>query len=96
MIRIESDAEKFAASGVEDPRLSVFRMKTLEAQTTESLSRERLLALLTSYFSGFALLLASIRVVRPGLVCCDAAKAGNWFANGARCDTLCGSAHCAR
>ena len=44
----------------EDPRLSVFRMKTLEAQTKESLSRERLLALLTSYFGGFALLLASI------------------------------------
>jgi len=43
-----------------DPRLSMFRVKTLEMQTAESLSRERLLALLTTYFGGFALLLASI------------------------------------
>lgn len=43
-----------------DARLSVFRVKTLEVQTAESLSRERLLALLTAYFGGFALLLASI------------------------------------
>jgi predicted permease len=43
-----------------DPSLSVFRIKTLEMQTAESLSRERLLALLTSYFGGFALMLASI------------------------------------
>lgn len=43
-----------------DPSLSAFRVKTLEAQTAESLSRERLLALLTSYVGGFALVLACI------------------------------------
>jgi predicted permease len=46
-------------AGIE-PGLTVFRSKTLEVQTEESLSRERLLALLTSYFGGFALLLACI------------------------------------
>lgn len=43
-----------------DPSFSAFRIKTLEMETADSLSRERLLALLTSYFGGFALLLASI------------------------------------
>jgi ABC-type antimicrobial peptide transport system permease subunit len=38
----------------------MFRVKTLERQTEESFARERLLALLTSYFGGFALLLACI------------------------------------
>ena len=38
----------------------MFRVTTLEAQTEESLSRERLLALLASYFGGFAVLLACI------------------------------------
>jgi predicted lysophospholipase L1 biosynthesis ABC-type transport system permease subunit len=41
-----------------NPMLNLFRVKTLEVQTDESLSRERLLAALTSYFGGFALLLA--------------------------------------
>jgi predicted permease len=41
-----------------DPRLAIFRVNTLEAQTWESLSRERLLATLSSYFGGFAVLLA--------------------------------------
>jgi predicted permease len=45
-----------------DAGLPVFRMKTLEVQTRESLARERLLALLTSYFSAFALLLAGIGI----------------------------------
>ena len=43
-----------------DSGLEMFRVKTLEAQTRESLSRERLLALLTTYFGGFAVLLACI------------------------------------
>jgi predicted permease len=43
-----------------DPTLTVFREKTLEVQTIESLSRERLLATLSTYLAGFALLLACI------------------------------------
>jgi len=43
-----------------DPGLTVFRLKTLEAQTEESLSRERLLATVTSYVGAFAVLLACI------------------------------------
>lgn len=43
-----------------DPGMAVFGAKTLEVQTAESLSRERLLALLTSYGGSFALLLACI------------------------------------
>jgi predicted permease len=43
-----------------DPGLTMFRVKTLEAQTRDSLSRERLLALVTSYCGGFAVLLACI------------------------------------
>jgi ABC-type antimicrobial peptide transport system permease subunit len=35
-------------------------VKTLEQQTEDSFARERLLALLTSYFGGFAVLLACI------------------------------------
>ena len=48
-----------AVAGV-DPSLAVFRVKTLEAQTRESLARERLLALVSSYVGAFALLLACI------------------------------------
>lgn len=43
-----------------DRGLEMFRARTLEAQTEDSLSRERLLALLTTYFGGFAVLLACI------------------------------------
>jgi hypothetical protein len=43
-----------------DPGLTMFRVRTLEEQTLDSLSRERLLAMLTSYFGGFAVLLACI------------------------------------
>jgi predicted permease len=43
-----------------EPGLTMFRVKTLERQTEESFARERLLALLTSYFGGFAVLLACI------------------------------------
>ena len=43
-----------------DPALTMFRVRTLEDQTQDSFSRERLLAMLTTYFGGFALLLACI------------------------------------
>jgi ABC-type antimicrobial peptide transport system permease subunit len=43
-----------------DSGLTPVRVKTLETQTRESLSRERLLAILSSYIGGFALLLACI------------------------------------
>jgi predicted permease len=43
-----------------DPRLQMFRLRTLEEQTQDSLSRERLLAVLTSYLGGFAVILACI------------------------------------
>jgi putative ABC transport system permease protein len=55
-----------------DPQLVPFRLKTLEAQTQESLVRERLLALLASSFSGFALLLACIGLY--GLMACIVAR----------------------
>ncbi|MGH9371487.1 MAG: FtsX-like permease family protein [Vicinamibacterales bacterium] len=45
-----------------DPALTTFNVRTLEAQTADSLSRERLLAMLTSYFGGFAVLLALHRL----------------------------------
>jgi predicted permease len=43
-----------------DPGLSVFKLNTLQVQTQESLSRERLLAMITGYVGGFALLLTCI------------------------------------
>ena len=43
-----------------DAGLSIFRLKTLQLQTEESLSRERLLAVITAYVGGFALLLTCI------------------------------------
>jgi predicted permease len=43
-----------------DPNLTPFRIKTLEMQTGESLSREQVLAVLTTYSGGFATLLACI------------------------------------
>ena len=43
-----------------DPGLTPFRVTTLERQTEDSFARERLLALLTSYFGGFAVWLACI------------------------------------
>jgi predicted permease len=49
-----------ASLAVTDPALTPFRIKTLEAQTEESLSREEVLAMLTSYCGGFAVLLACI------------------------------------
>jgi hypothetical protein len=43
-----------------DSGLTVFQATTLEARTRDSLARERLLALLSTYVGGFALLLACI------------------------------------
>jgi putative ABC transport system permease protein len=42
--------------------LALFNVKTLDAQTAESLTRERLLTTLSTYFGGFALLLTCIGV----------------------------------
>jgi predicted permease len=49
-----------AAVSRANPGLTMFQMKTLEAQTRDSLSRERLLAMLSTYVGGFALVLACI------------------------------------
>ena len=43
-----------------DPGLTMFGVRTLEDQTQNSFARERLLALLTTYFGAFAVLLACI------------------------------------
>jgi putative ABC transport system permease protein len=51
-------ARAVVASVAED--LTLFQTTTLETRTRESLSRERLLALLSAYAGGFALLLACI------------------------------------
>jgi ABC-type antimicrobial peptide transport system permease subunit len=49
-----------ASLAATDPAMTPFRIKTLEAQTEESLSREEVLAMLTTYCGGFAVLLACI------------------------------------
>jgi predicted permease len=43
-----------------DPQLPVFNVKTFAEQISESVSRERLVALLSSFFGFFALLLAAL------------------------------------
>ena len=43
-----------------DPNLPVFNVKTFAEQINESVSRERLVAMLSSFFGLFALLLASL------------------------------------
>jgi predicted permease len=43
-----------------EPALTMFRVRTLEQQTEDSFSRERLLAMLSSYFGAFAVLLACV------------------------------------
>jgi predicted permease len=48
------------AVGRVDPGLMLFAVTTLERQTGDSFARERLLAILTSYFGGFAALLSCI------------------------------------
>jgi len=73
-----------------DSGLTMFRVRTLEAQTQDSLSRERLLAMLTSYVGGFALLLACIGLY--GLMTCRVtqrtAEIGLRMAMGARPATV--------
>jgi predicted permease len=51
-----------AAVARTDQALSLFKVRTLEAQTDDSFARERLLALLTTYIGGFAVLLACIGI----------------------------------
>jgi predicted permease len=60
----EAEAMQSARAAVEriDPTLVPFEVRTLETETLESLSRERLLAIVTTYGAGFALLLACIGV----------------------------------
>jgi predicted permease len=55
IVRLAGDAVSRTDAG-----LTVFKLKTLQVQTEESLSRERLLAMITSYVGGFALLLTCI------------------------------------
>ncbi len=49
-----------AAVTAVDPSLTIFRLNTLEGYTRDLLSQERLLAMLSTYVGGFALLLACI------------------------------------
>jgi predicted permease len=49
-----------ASLAATEPALTPFRIKTLETQTEETLSREEMLAMLTTYCGGFAVLLACI------------------------------------
>jgi predicted permease len=49
-----------AAVTAVEPSLTIFRLNTLEGYTRDLLSQERLLAMLSSYVGGFALLLACI------------------------------------
>ena len=51
-----------------DPALLIFKARTLETETQLSFARERLLALLTTYFGAFALLLAGVGLY--GLMTC--------------------------
>lgn len=73
-----------------DSRLAVFRTKTLDLQTEESFARERLLALLTTYFGGFAWLLAGVGLY--GLLACTVTQRtqeiGLRMALGARPDRI--------
>jgi len=61
-----------AGLAVTEPTLTLFRIKTLEAQTEESLSREEVLAMLTTSCGGFAVLLACIGLY--GLMAYSAAQ----------------------
>lgn len=55
-----------------DPALSLLNARTLDAETQRSFARERLLALLTTYFGVFALLLAGVGLY--GLMTCTVAE----------------------
>src|SRR5204863_2877146 len=53
------DAVRHAVASV-DRNVPIFRVKTLRAQTEDSFLRERLLATISSFFGGLALLLACL------------------------------------
>jgi predicted permease len=55
-----------------DPQLPVFNVKTFAEQISESVSRERLVALLSSFFGFFALLLAALGLY--GVMACGVAR----------------------
>jgi ABC-type antimicrobial peptide transport system permease subunit len=64
-VRTTGDAAKIAATirrevQAVDAKVPVYNVRTLETQLDESLSQERLVATLSSWFGAFALLLASI------------------------------------
>jgi len=60
------------AVGSVDRNVPIFRVKTLHAQTQDSLLRERLLATISSFFGGLALLLACLGLY--GLMACAVAR----------------------
>jgi predicted permease len=66
----EAEMMRAAAAAVNrvDPALTIFNARTLETETQRSFARERLLALLTTYFGAFALLLAGVGLY--GLMMC--------------------------
>jgi predicted permease len=55
-----------------DPQLPVFNAKTFAEQLSESVSRERLVALLSSFFGCFAVLLAALGL--SGVMACGVAR----------------------
>ena len=69
-----ADAVRAAGEAVArvDPSLALFRTRTLEVETRDSLARERMLAGLTTYFGAFAWLLAGIGLY--GLLACTVAQ----------------------
>lgn len=69
-----ADAVRAAAEAVArvDSSLTLFTIRTLEAETRDSLARERMLAGLTTYFGAFAWLLAGIGLY--GLLTCTVAQ----------------------
>jgi hypothetical protein len=69
-----ADAVRAAGDAVArvDASLPIFRTLTLEAETRDSLARERMLAGLTTYFGAFAWLLAGIGLY--GLLTCTVAQ----------------------
>jgi len=69
-----ADAARGVADAVArvDSSLAIFTTRTLEAETRDSLARERMLAGLTTYFGTFAWLLAGIGLY--GLLTCTVAQ----------------------